>query len=272
MTAHLSKVPPTSLNQDSTAWFKAALPTAKRRRWRLLCLPYAGGSANVFRHWHRYLPADVDVVAVQYPGREERMSEARPPSVQSLAAGLADALDCAGGHGPYAIFGHSLGALVGFELAREMRRRGSQPPLHLFISGASGPHVNAHATAPRHLWADPEFIDELERMKGTPPELLREPELIRLLLPTLRLDLGLVDTYACGNEPPLDVPMDAIGGLDDAQVPRDGLSQWSVESRAGFRMTMFAGDHFFLHPMAPLICGLITERVDSALHAAEQRA
>lgn len=257
---------------DAASWFKIVPPRARRARWRLLCLPYAGGSAGVFRHWSRHLPADVEMVCVQYPGREERMRDPLPTSLQALAAALADAAAPWLGDLPYAVFGHSLGALTGFELARELRRRGAPSPRHLFVSGACGPWINAHAESPRHLWPEQAFIEELERMNGTPPELLRDRELMRFLLPTLRHDLGLVDTYACRDEAPLPMPIDAIGGLDDGQVARHELAEWAHEAGAGFRMTMFAGDHFFLHPMAMLICDLIADHLGDAPTATERAA
>jgi medium-chain acyl-[acyl-carrier-protein] hydrolase len=246
-----------------SSWFNVTSPRARHARWRLFCLPYAGGSANAFRHWGRHLPADVELVCVQYPGREDRAGEPLPISLQALASALADAMSSRFDDRPLAVFGHSLGALVAFELCRELRRRGALP-LHLFVSGACGPRINAHAASPRHLWPESEFVEELERMGGTPPELLRERELMRFLLPTLRHDLGLVDTYACVDEAPLPIPIDAIGGLDDGQVERHELAEWAREAGAGFRMTMFAGDHFFLQPMMALICDLIAERIGHA--------
>lgn len=248
-------------NSESSAWLKTFSRRLRKPRWRLLCCPYAGGSANVYRNWARYLPDDVELVAVQYPGREERLRDALPPSLVDLASRLVDAATPLLDGTPFAIFGHSLGALLAFESVCELRRRHAPLPMRLYVSGACGPRINAHAGSPRHLWPERAFVDELKRINGTPPELLENRDLMKLLLPTLRHDLGMVDTYAYREAAPLPLPIDAFGGLDDDDVLPDELVQWKEQSTVDFRMSLFAGDHFYLNHSAALLGATISERM-----------
>lgn len=256
---------------DPYRWFKI-YSLGRRPMLRLFCCPYAGASARVFRSWRAHLPSEIELIAVQYPGREERASDAIPESLRTLAAGLATAMMPLLDGTPFSLLGHSLGALVAFELIHELRRLGLPLPRRLFVSAASGPRINAYARSPRHLWPDADFTKELMRLGGTPPEALADAQTLRLLLPTLRCDLGWVDTYVYSEAPPLPVPIDALGGLDDAEVPRDHLAQWEAQSSEGFGMTLFAGDHFYLHHAAPLLCDLIAERTEQDISVREKVA
>ena len=178
-----------------TPWIRVFTRRSRPPRARLLCCPYAGGSAGIFRTWATYLPLDVELWALQYPGREERLLESAFTRVADLVATAAQSIGGLLEQVPYVIFGHSLGALVAFELIRELRRGGQPLPKSLFVSGARNPRFNAFKGNPRHLWPDPEFIGELRRIGGTPPDLLENEELMDLMLPTLRADFALVDTY-----------------------------------------------------------------------------
>lgn len=259
-------------NSETSAWLKTFSRRPRTPRWRLLCCPYAGGSANIYRSWARYLPGDVELVAVQYPGREERLRDPLSHSLGDLANELADAATPLLDGLPFVVFGHSLGGLVAFEFVRELRRRLAPLPMRLYVSSTCGPRINAHAHSPRHLWPDDAFLGELKRINGTPPELLANRGLMKLLLPTLRHDLGLVDTYAYREAAPLPVPIDAFGGLDDGDVVRDELAQWKEQSSVDFRMTLFAGDHFYLHHSAALLGESICERVVEGFREQEYAA
>jgi medium-chain acyl-[acyl-carrier-protein] hydrolase len=242
-------------------WFKCFAHGSRAPRWRLLCLPYAGGSAGIYSRWANYLPSDVELLAVQYPGREERMGETPIGDLLTLArtlAGIVQALPPR----PYAVFGHSLGALIGFEMVRALRKKGQPLPQWLFLSGSGGPRINTYCDNPRHRWTDEAFVEELRRMDGTPAELLENPELMGLVLPMLRADLAAVDTYNYADALALHVPIQAIGGLDDADVSRERLAEWKQETSAEFSLCMLAGNHFFLHDAAPLICDLLNRQME----------
>lgn len=213
-------------------------------RLRLICFPYAGGTATTYRSWSDVFPPDIEVQAVQLPGREWRLKEDLYTSVFSLVKDLAGVLDELF-DAPFAFFGHSLGALVSFELARELRRRGRPLPERLFVSAHRAPQIpnpelNVH-DAPQDA-----FVDGLRRLKGTPEELLANGELMELLLPTLRADFGMAETYEYTPEPPLDCPISAFGGLGDEVTDRPKLEPWAEHTTGEFTLRMMPGGHFFV--------------------------
>jgi medium-chain acyl-[acyl-carrier-protein] hydrolase len=227
----------------STPWltFPKPNPTAKLR---LFCFPYAGGGASLYRLWAQHLPSEIEVVAVQLPGRETRLREASytnmTPLVSDLAAALPPFQDK-----PFAFFGYSLGALVAFEVTRELRRQGLSMPLHLFVAARSAPEI-ASSRPPIHHLSDAEFIEGLRQYKGTPEEVLQNQELIQLLLPLLRADFTTVETYNYQEEAPLDIPLSAFGGIADEDISREEMDAWRAHTAKNFTLRMLPGDHFFI--------------------------
>lgn len=227
-----------------SVWFPYRQPRRKARL-RLFCFPYAGGGASLFRPWLEALPSEIAVVPVQLPGRENRLLE--PPVTQLsrlvdlLAEALAPYLDL-----PYACFGHSMGALIGFELIRLFRRKGYPLPVHLFISARSAPQL-LDLDPPLHALPDQAFIEELRRLQGTSEEILQCPELLQILLPLLRADFALCQQYAYQPEPPLACSLTAFGGIQDQEISRADLLAWREHTSGSFRLRFFAGDHFFVH-------------------------
>ncbi|HEX2191394.1 MAG TPA: thioesterase domain-containing protein [Longimicrobiaceae bacterium] len=226
-------------------------PPNPRARLRLFCFPYAGGGASIFRTWQQSLPPEVDVCPVQLPGREGRLRDAPfdrlAPLVRTLADVLAPWMEM-----PFAFYGYSNGALIGFELARELRRRGAREPVHLFAAACPAPHL-PDPDPPIHDLPDDELVAELRRLNGTPEEILENREIMQLLIPLLRADAAVHETYVHGEEEPLDVPITAIGGSDDPKAARDDMAAWSRHTRAGFELRMVAGDHFFVHSAQALV-------------------
>ena len=212
---------------------------------RLLCLPYAGGAAAaVFRTWKTQLPPVAEVQPVELPGRATRLAEAPCRRIHELASSLVDGLQ-ESREEPLALFGHSLGALLAFEVARELRRRGGPAPLHLFVSSRRGPRI-PEAEAPIHELPDSLFVELMQRRYyAIPEEVLREPELMQLLLPTLRADFEMLETYHYADEQPLECPITATGGLEDPRVPLEALEAWAHETTGAFRLQRFRGGHFY---------------------------
>jgi medium-chain acyl-[acyl-carrier-protein] hydrolase len=213
-------------------------------RLRLFCFPYAGGGALIYRPWASSLPPEIEVRAIQLPGRETRLAEPPFTRLAPLLAALTQALE-PHLNAPFAFFGHSLGALICFELARNLRRLGLPGPAHLCVSGRVAPQLPLRRP-PIHTLPDPEFIEQLRRLNGTPDEVMRNKELRALILPLLRADFALHETYSYTPEPPLECPISAFGGQDDDRAPQEYLAAWQLQTRSGWALQMFPGDHFYL--------------------------
>jgi surfactin synthase thioesterase subunit len=222
---------------------------------RLLCLPPAGGAASFYRNWGNSLPAEVDVCAVQLPGRETRLREPPytrlGPLVDALAAAIRPHLDR-----PFAIFGHSMGALLGFELARRLRATAAPEPLLLVVSGHRAPHL-PRTRPPLHGLPRAELIEAVRDLQGTPDDVLRNSELLELVLPTMRADFAVCETYVHRVCPPLACRLVALGGIGDELVSREEVAAWRHHTQGPFAMSMLPGDHFFLgRSPAPLLAAL----------------
>lgn len=250
----------------STLWFSCYWPNADAAL-RLFCFSYAGGSAAVFRNWAESLPSKVEVCPVQLPGRGSRVSEPLSTSllalVSEIAKGIEPFLDK-----PCAFYGHSMGALVAFELARLLRSRDSANVLHLLVSGCSAPQTIS-VIEPTYNLPDEQFIEHLRELNGTPGELLENPELMQIMLPIIRADFMALETYVYEAETALACPITAIGGLEDATVSFDEIKAWSEQTTASFSARMLPGDHFFIHSAKTLLLQMlhkelhqITEQID----------
>ena len=244
---------------------KPALSTAAPKPWircprprpgaavRLFCLPYAGGGALTYRTWGDVLPATVEVCPVHLPGREDRLGEAPFTELQPLAQALGKAilpyLDK-----PFALFGHSMGALIAYELARELHSQAGRLPLRLFVSGRAAPQLR-NTLPPISGLPDTALFAELQRRYGgIPAQIWQEAELRALLLPQLRADLSVVETYAHTPAPPLPCALTACGGTQDSLVDRASLAAWRSQVRDDISVRMFEGDHFYLnHSPQPLL-------------------
>ena len=210
---------------------------------RLLCFPYAGGGPAVFRSWPPYLPPDIELSAVQLPGREARLKDAPIGELRRLVAELAEAAEPSFDR-PVALFGHSIGGLIAFEFAREIRRRYGVEPVHLFVSGCPAPQIPDTDTL--YDLPEDEFLDRMRRFNGTPREVFEHPEMMQLVLPALRADFSLRDTYVHAPEPPFRSPISAFGGMDDGCVGTEKLEPWRAHTSDVFQLCLFRGDHFFL--------------------------
>lgn len=239
-----------STTSATSRWLSGYKPNP-RAALRLLCFPYAGGAANIFHAWSQSLPSSVEVCPVQLPGRGNRLTEppftGLEPLVETAARELLPYFDK-----PFAFFGHSMGAIISFELAHRLRLEQRNEPVHLFVSGRHAPQIPETET-PTYNLPDKDFLDELRRLKGTPAEVLEHEELMQLMLPLLRADFELIQTYKYAPRPPLDCPITAFGGMADTEVPRECLEAWSAMTTGAFKLRMLPGDHFFLNTARPLL-------------------
>lgn len=216
-------------------------------RVRLYCFPFAGGGASAYRGWAAALPEAIEVWPVQPPGREGRIQEPAFTRVEPLVAALAAALEPdPGGGRPFAFFGHSMGTLIAYELARALARERRPGPAHLFVSAHRAPQQPPRED-PIHGLPEPEFRERLRQLNGTPEEVLEHPELMELLGPLLRADFALNETYEHRDGPPLACPLTAFGGEADPDVTPADLRLWAERTSGPFRLHVYPGDHFFLH-------------------------
>lgn len=233
----------------------------REAHFRLFCFPYSGAGTSIFYTWPKILAplSQVELGLIQYPGRESRLAEPcitrLPLLVEKIAENIQPYLDK-----PFAFYGHSLGGLVSYELTRFLRRNGRPQPFHLFISSHAAPHLKDIEPAMYDL-PDTEFKMRLEKLSGMKKEVLQNDELMQIVLPILRADFEICDTYTHHEENPLDCPISVYGGLQDQEVPNDSLKAWQTLTHSKFIMRMFPGNHFFLNEERQLLIETIAREL-----------
>lgn len=238
-------------------WF--TVPQNEQAKVRLFCFPYAGGTNLIYRTWGKALGPSIAVCPAHLPGRERRLTEKPYTSAQTIVEAAAEAivpyLDR-----PFAFFGHSMGALISFELARHLRRLNLPKPMHLFLSGRGAPHFGKRERVTYNLPVD-EFAEELRQLNGTPREVLEHQELMELMIPLLRADFEVCQTYDYTEEPALDCPITAFGGLYDEAVTSEMVAAWRDQTTSSFRLSMMPGDHFFIHSAQDRILPILSQQL-----------
>ena len=223
---------------------------------RLFCLPFAGGGASIYRPWGRALPQAVEVCPIQLPGRENRLREPLYTNIQVLAERLVSQI-LPYAQKPFALFGHSMGALLAFELTRALRRHDGPMPLFLFLSAHRAAHLPLRRQPLSDL-PDGEFIRAVRRLGGTPEEVFAHPDLLKLALPILRADFAMCDRYGFVPESPLNCPLILYAGRQDPEVLPQEVEAWREHTTGIARLQMFPGDHFFLHSDRDVLMRSIT--------------
>ena len=232
---------------------------------RLFCFPFAGGGSAAYHRWSGRIFEGIDVARVNLPGREIRLRETLftdlPSLVDTLVKELVQWIDR-----PFALYGHSMGALLAFELARVLRRRHGMLPAHLFVSGFRAPQLPPPEPPFSHL-PDADFIDRVRQYGGVPDLVAQNEELMDIFLPILRADFKMMENYFYGEEPPLECPITALGGLSDPKIDREKIMSWRVHTSVRFNSHFFPGGHFFVHDSEPLVLQQINLRLkESLLH------
>lgn len=226
---------------------------------RLFAFPFAGGGATAFRPWGGVLGPEVELWAALLPGREGRFAEPPWTDLDELVRALVTAMEPLLVH-RYALFGHSMGALTAFLVAKELRTRGHPAPTDLIVSGHRAPHRPDRGPI-MHTLPEDDFLQKIRDFDGTPAAVLENEELLGLLLPILRADFTLCERYEHAPGAPLESRILAFGGLEDADVDTDDVEAWSEYTAADFDHSMFAGGHFFLLDPDNAIPTLVKDRL-----------
>lgn len=227
----------------NNSWIVKPKPNASAQL-KLICLPFAGGGSNSFRNWVQYLPKQIELVAIEIPGRGQRLAEPlrnrMAQLVPDIAKALQDELDR-----PFAIFGHSMGTLLGIELTHHLRELNHHEASHLFFSGRGAPQLPSKEK-PIHQLPEDAFVTQIRNYNGTPKEVLDHEELMNLMVPILRADFEVCETFIYKERSILSCPISVYGGLQDNAAPREALQAWAKLTNGPFNLRMFPGDHFFI--------------------------
>ena len=248
-----------SLTAPNDVWVPYVVPHASPDL-RVFCFPYAGAGASVYAGWANELPRTLQVCPVQLPGRETRIHEPRFRSLDLLVDAALTAL-VPHFDRPFALFGHSMGALIAYVISVRLARMGLPAPRHLFVSARRAPQLPSRESL--REFDDAQLCDRLRELGGIPPEVLASPELMALLLPILKDDFALTESGHDTGDALLTCPISAFGGIDDREVSRADLDGWRERTTGRYRLRLLPGDHFFLKSSRGLLQQLIVRELDA---------
>jgi len=242
---------------SANKWFSVR-PARAVATLRLFCFPHVGAGASAFNLWRpAWIPDSIELWTARLPGREQRLSETpfhcMEPLVEALYEVMVTQLS-----GPYAFYGHSLGAMVAFEMARKIQRLGKQGPIRLLVSAHTAPHLGLCRPVLHNL-PDKEFVNALRRFAGTPDEAFENEDLMSIMMTALRADFEVDETYSYEEGKPLDCPISAFGGIDDPDVSQADVAAWKTHTSQEFSLQMMEGDHFFIFRSADFLQRLFQE-------------
>ena len=229
-------------------WF-STLHSVPDPQVTLIAFHYGGGNSSAYRNWGRYLPPNVNLLGVDLPGRGARYREPLIDRVEAVVDGLEQGMRLQRSifaTEKLVYFGHSIGALIAYELAKRMIARVGMVPRHLIVSGAMAPHL-LRTRPPLHALPKPQFVAELRKYGGTPEAFFQNEELMDLFIPILRSDFAIAETYRMNRLDPLACDLSVYGGSHDTAVSAEGLAAWEVLTTGACEIRMFSGGHFFLH-------------------------
>lgn len=246
-------------SSPSTPWI---IPPPQRfdAPLRLFCFPPAGAGAFLFRPWLTYSSAEIEIFAIQLPGREHRLKEPCFTQLEPLIQALTEAVIPTLEQGKFAFFGHSMGALIAFELTRELRRQGSVLPEHLFVCGRRAPQIPIDH--PLYPESDSILIEALRQYGGTPEAVLQNADLMELFLPIFRSDLRVNEKYQYQSKIPLELPITMFGAMNDSVATPEQFEQWKEHTSARFDLQLFEGGHMFFKDDPRLLLKPIFEQLN----------
>ena len=257
----LNEINLVTIKPKASDWI-AADPTrcsTQKTRIRLFCFPYAGGGTAPFYAWTKHFYPEIEFLRVQLPGRESRLRETAfidiSNLVEAISVELLPWLDL-----PFAFFGHSMGALIAFETTIRLREIAGPKPTHLFISNFRAPHLSDPDPISPDL-PDDQFVERLLQYEGMPQAILDNSELMELLLPILRSDFSVINSYHFRQREPIDCPITLFGSLGDPKIHRYEMEAWSSHTSAFFYSYYYQGGHFYIHKSYPEVIGRINQLI-----------
>lgn len=247
----------------SNDWITSFTPNPSAKL-RMFAFPYAGAGTVVYRTWEAGLPKEVELAILRLPGRESRLREKPYTQMQLLVSALVEAI-ISQLDKPFVFFGHSMGALVAFEVARELRRQGQPMPKHLLLSARRAPHLPDPDSA-LHPLGDNAFVKEMQRRYGGIPDaILKTPELLALFVPVLKADFSVIETHTYTEEDPFDLPISVYGGTQDFVLRAGDLEGWGKQTSREFTVQKFVGGHFYFQNQPSALLGSISNVLKSYL-------
>ncbi len=247
------------LNPVTNHWFINMSPAFKSGL-RVFCIPNAGGGPALFRTWSQDLPAAIGVFPILLPGQGSRLRDRVPTQVSELASNLTTAIEPYLDE-PFALFGFSMGALIAFELARNLRQSGLPQPLHLFVAARRAPQTS-DLSLPLHQTPDSEFIQTIQARYGAiPSAVMQDTEMMSIFTPILRANYTMLETYQYEQQLPFDFPVSAFGGTRDPTTGEGQLKAWEELTSNGFTYHMYEGEHFFIHQHQSKVLEVVANRL-----------
>jgi len=229
------------------------------QKTRLYCFPYAGGSAMIYHRWKKFLHAGIDLFPVELAGRGRRIHEGPYHTIHDAIEDVWERIKDTIGSSPYALFGHSMGTIIAYELAQKMRKEGRPAPLHIFFSGRSAPHLQKEDEEKYYSMNDDDFRQNILKLGGTPPEIFEYPALTDFFVPLLRNDFKITEAYSCEGEIyPLDCDVTVFSGRGD-DVSAAQCEGWREHTNRQCHIHYFDGGHFFLHEHGRQMVQIINE-------------
>ncbi len=223
---------------------------------KMFCFPFSGASAQSYLPFANLQNAGVNVHALEMPGRGRRFQEEMFGDMSAIVDEAATGLEPFIAARDFVFFGHSLGGLIAFEVARELRRRDKHLPMHFFISGMLAPQIPRKRKTVSDL-SDTEFLERVKELEGTPDEILDNPEMLELMIPLLRNDFKIYENYRYADEEQLKCPITAFAGTEDKFVDADDVQKWSEQTAILFSKHVFDGGHFYIYSHLEEIFGII---------------
>lgn len=250
------------MNNAKQSWIKC-YRKSENPKLKIFCFPFAGGSASAYKKWPDHLADDIDVYAIQLPGREERIREQLyfdlKLCVKEIYQKILPFLD-----GEFAFFGHSMGAVMAYELASCLQENNQLIPLNLIVSARCAPHIQ-DPEFKIHDLADNQFLEAIRKYNGTSEVILQNKDLMAMFLPILRADFSMSETYEYSYTLPLRCPVTAICGVEESDLNESHINDWENTTQSDFNMKMFPGGHFFIKDKVEMVLHYLNDRLKEKL-------